>query len=95
MTGIRGHLKRGAGVTERARVVIGADGRHSLVAKTVQPEQYNERRSQLAMYYAYWSDLPAAVSTPPCGPRIAAAGRPIPTHDGLTVVPFGWPVEEF
>ena len=25
------------------RVVIGADGRHSLVAKTVQPEQYDER----------------------------------------------------
>ncbi len=38
--GIQGHVKGGATVTERARVVIGADGRHSLVAKTVQPEQY-------------------------------------------------------
>ena len=59
VTGIRGHAKGGAAVTERARVVIGADGKHSLVAKAVQPEQYNERRSHLAMYYAYWSGLPA------------------------------------
>ena len=49
----------------------------------------------LAMYYAYWSDLPAAASTPRSGPRIAVAGRPSPTHDDLTVLPFGWPVEEF
>ena len=76
VTGIRGHVKGGAAVTERAGVVIGADGRHSLVAKTVQPEQYNERPSHLAMYYAYWSGVPAAASTPRFGPRIAAAGRP-------------------
>jgi 2-polyprenyl-6-methoxyphenol hydroxylase-like FAD-dependent oxidoreductase len=59
VTGIRGHGKGGAAVSERARVVVGADGRHSLMAKTVQPAQYEERRSQLAMYYAYWSNLPA------------------------------------
>src|SRR3954462_6628787 len=59
VTGIRGHAKGAAPVTERARVVIGADGRHSLMAKTVQPEQYEERPSHLAMYYAYWSGLPA------------------------------------
>ena len=33
----------GATVTEQAAVVIGADGRNSLVAKAVEPEQYNER----------------------------------------------------
>ena len=95
VTGIRGHAKGGADVTEGARVVIGADGRHSLVAKTVQPEQYDERPSRLAMYYAYWSGLHAdgfdtfirAESR-----RGWAAAR---THDDLTVVPFGWPVEEF
>ena len=59
VSGIRGHAQGGAAVTEHARVVIGADGRRSLVAKTVQPERYEERRSHLAMYYAYWSDLPA------------------------------------
>ena len=35
VTGIRGHAKGGETVTERANVVIGADGKHSLVAKAV------------------------------------------------------------
>ncbi len=95
VTGIRGHEKGGPPVAERGRVVIGADGRHSLVARTVHAEQYNERRSQLAMYYAYWSSLPAEGFDT----TIRAEGRrgwaAIPTHDDLTVVPFGWPVEEF
>ena len=95
VTGIRGHAKGGQAATERARVVVGADGRHSMVAKMVQPQEYNERRSHLAMYYAYWSDLPAEgfdtyIRTD--HRRGWAAAR---THDGLTVMPFGWPVEEF
>ena len=40
VTGIKGRSKGGTTVTERARVVIGADGRFSLVAGTVRPEQY-------------------------------------------------------
>ena len=42
VVGIRGHSKGGETVTERADVVVGADGRYSLVAKAVGPEQYNE-----------------------------------------------------
>src|SRR3954452_17637757 len=41
VTGVRGHRRGGPQTIERARVVIGADGRHSLVAKTVGPEQYD------------------------------------------------------
>jgi flavin-dependent dehydrogenase len=93
--GIRGHAKGGATVTERARVVIGADGRHSLVAKTVQPEQYDERPSHLAMYYAYWSDLPADGFDTTIRAEHRRGWAAIRTHDDLTVVPFGWPVEEF
>ena len=33
VVGVRGHGKGGVTVTERARVVIGADGRHSTVAQ--------------------------------------------------------------
>ena len=95
VTGIRGHEKGGAPVPETARVVIGADGRHSVVAKAVQPEQYDERPSRLAMYYAYWSDLPIEgfdTTIRAENRRGWAAAR---THDDLTVLPFGWPVEEF
>lgn len=95
VTGIRGHAKGGGEVTERANVVIGADGRHSLVAKTVKPEQYNERRSHLAMYYAYWSGLQSGGFDTFIRAENRRGWAAIPTHDDLTVVPFGWPVEEF
>jgi 2-polyprenyl-6-methoxyphenol hydroxylase-like FAD-dependent oxidoreductase len=95
VTGIRGHAKGGTAVTERTRVVIGADGKHSLVAKTVQPEQYDERPSHLAMYYAYWSDLPADGFDTTIRAEHRRGWAAIRTHDDLTVVPFGWPVEEF
>ena len=75
--------------------MIGADGRHSLVAKTVRAEQYNERRSQAAMYYAYWSGLPASGFDTVVRAESRRGWATIPTHDDLTVVPFGWPVEEF
>ena len=95
VTGIRGHSRGGDSVTEKAKVVIGADGKHSLLAKAVEPEAYNERPSQMAMYYAYWSGLPVdGFET-----RIRAEHRrgwaALPTHDDLTCVPFGWPREEF
>ncbi len=95
VTGIRGHAKGGDTVTERARVVIGADGKHSLVAKAVQPERYNEMPPLAPSYYAYWSGLPTD------GFEIyirAESGRgwaAIPTHDDLTCVVQGWPQSEF
>ena len=52
VTGIRGHGKGGDTVTELADVVVGADGRYSLVAKAVGPEHYNERPEILSGYYA-------------------------------------------
>ena len=94
-SGIQGHAKAGATVTERARMVIGADGRHSLMAKTVQPEHYDERCSHLAMYYAYWSGLPADGFDTTIRAEHRRGWAAIRTHDDLTVVPFGWPVEEF
>ena len=94
VTGIRGHAKGGNSIVEKARVVIGADGRHSLVARTVKPEQYNEKPPILAGYYSYWSGLPM-------NGRFEAYDRPNrsfaawPTNDGLTLLVGGWRVEEF
>jgi len=94
VTGIRGHGKGGQVVTEHARVVIGADGRHSLVAEVVRPEQYNEKPKLLAGYYTYYSGLPM-------NGRFETYIRPQrgfaawPTNDGLTLVIAGWPFAEF
>ena len=92
--GVRGHLKGGKTITEHARVVIGADGRHSLVAQAVHPRQYHEKPPLLAGYYAYWSGLPM-------NGRFETYVRPSrgmaawPTNDDLTVVIAGWPYAEF
>lgn len=95
VTGIRGHSKGGDSVVEKANVVVGADGKHSLLVKAVEPEAYNERPSQLAMYYAYWSDLPVAGFETTIRAENRRGWAALPTHDGLTCMPFGWPVEEF
>jgi flavin-dependent dehydrogenase len=95
VTGIRGHSKGGDAVTETAKVVIGADGKHSLLAKAVSPEAYNEKPSQLAMYYAYWSDLPVSGFETTIRAENRRGWAALPTHDGLTCMPFGWPREEF
>jgi flavin-dependent dehydrogenase len=93
VVGIRGHGKGGQPVTDRARVVVGADGRNSRLARAVTPEQYNEKPQLLCGYYTYFSGLPIDgsfdVYVRP-GRGFAAA----PTHDGLTLVVAGWPFAE-
>jgi flavin-dependent dehydrogenase len=57
LSGAPGTAQAGA---EHAKVVVGADGRHSLVARAVQPEHYPQRPRLQVSYYGYWSDLPMA-----------------------------------
>ena len=93
-SGIRGHAKGGEPVTERARVVIGADGLHSLVAKTVEAERYRELPPLQSSYYSYWSGLPmnGRFEAYNRGDRAFAVW---PTNDDLTLVIVGWPIAEF
>lgn len=93
--GIRGHAQGGAPVTERARVVIGADGRHSQVAKAVRPAQYGERPARMACYYAYWRDLPAGGFETVIRAEQHRGWAVAPTNDGLTLMVFAWPMAEF
>jgi flavin-dependent dehydrogenase len=95
VTGIRGHSKGSPAVTERARVVVGADGKHSLVAKAVEPERYNEVPRLAAAYYAYWSDLPVEGFENYIRAEDDRGWAAIPTHDNLTCVVQGWPQSEF
>ena len=59
VVGIRGHARGGAALTERARLVVGADGRRSLVARAVAAPAYRARPALTCAYYSYWSDVPA------------------------------------
>lgn len=58
VTGIRVREGSSAPVTELARIVIGADGAHSMVAAQVGAPEYNVREARLAACYAYFSRVP-------------------------------------
>ncbi|HEX3815492.1 MAG TPA: NAD(P)/FAD-dependent oxidoreductase [Mycobacteriales bacterium] len=94
VVGIRGHGKGGASVAERARVVVGADGLRSLVARTVEPAQYHEKPPLLCGYYTYWSGLPMNGRFENYI-RQERGWAACPTHDDLTMVVTGWPYAEF
>ena len=57
VTGIRGK-HNGATVTEKGRIVIGADGMFSLVAKEVKAPEYKTHEPLEGSWYAYWSGVP-------------------------------------
>jgi 2-polyprenyl-6-methoxyphenol hydroxylase-like FAD-dependent oxidoreductase len=91
--GIKGRSKHGDSTIERARVIVGADGRRSSVAEAVRPERYDEKPPLLAAYYTYWSGLPmdGKFETYIRDKHGFAA---MPTHDDLTLVIAGWPYSE-
>jgi flavin-dependent dehydrogenase len=91
--GIRGR-GRGRPVEERARIVIGADGATSAVARFVQASTYDEVPALEALYLAYWSGMPTDGEFQIFA-REERAVAAIPTNDGLTAVLAVWPIEEF
>jgi flavin-dependent dehydrogenase len=94
VTGIRGRgSDRGPTVTERARIVIGADGRYSMLARAVRALAYETRPTLMCYYFSHWSGVPDD------GLEIYVKDRKIivahPTTDQLLAVFVGWPIEEF
>ncbi len=91
--GIRGQTAGGTPITEEARIVIGADGLRSLVARAVQAPTYHERSALTCAYYTYWSNVPivGAELYPRSGQMIIA----LPTNDGQTLTIGMWPHAAF
>jgi len=93
VVGIRGRLTNGGPATERARIVIGADGKHSLVAKSVDAPKYNEKPVLTCGYYSYWDGIPQD-----SGELYAYGKRALgvwPTNDGKSMIYVAWPITEF
>jgi 2-polyprenyl-6-methoxyphenol hydroxylase-like FAD-dependent oxidoreductase len=91
--GIKGRSRTGDTVQEWARVVIGADGVYSLVARAVEPPEYDVKPPLTTNYYSYYSgfeadDLEEYV-------RDYQAVGCFPTHDGLTLIAVLWPSSRF
>jgi 2-polyprenyl-6-methoxyphenol hydroxylase-like FAD-dependent oxidoreductase len=93
VTGIRGHTTGEPSITEHARVVVGADGHHSLVARSVDAEKYGEKPALQVSYYTYVSGLPMDGRFE-CHLRPDRGFAAWPTNDDLTVVIGGWPRSE-
>ena len=84
---------RGTGLEERARVVIGADGRNSAVARAAGAELAEDRGTLTCAYYTYWTGVPMdGVELYPRPGRMIVAS---PTHDGRVVTIVLWPQSEF
>ena len=93
VTGIRGRARGGVEVTERARIVIGADGRNSTLARAVDAPAEIDRGTLCCGYYSYFSGVPVEhLELYPRPGRFLAA---IPTNDAAAAVLVEWPREEF
>jgi flavin-dependent dehydrogenase len=92
VVGIRGRDAHGRSVTERARVVIGADGANSRLVRAVDPHTYAERPPLQAGVYTYFSGLPVDGFEIVIRPYRGFAA--VSTNDGLTMVGVGWPHAE-
>lgn len=59
VTGIRGKVQDGSGFTAHAKVVVGADGTHSRVARAVGAEVYNESPKEAGSFnlYSYFTGI--------------------------------------
>jgi flavin-dependent dehydrogenase len=81
--------------TETARMVIGADGRHSLVARAVDAEAYRTIPPLTVGYYSYWAGVPLAGGELYMRPEQRRAIGAWPTNDGLTLIFVAAPHDEF
>ena len=93
VTGVRGRIRGGRAVVERARMVVGADGLRSVVAEAVRAPVYEDRGTYQCAYYTYWSGVPTDGFEAYARERRGAAANP--THDGLTCIPVVFPRAEF
>ena len=93
VVGVRGRTAEGTTFVEKARIVIGADGRSSRIAKAVGAEELHGRPTFAASYYAYWSGV--QVDGLEVYVRPARSYGAFPTEDSLTLVVMSWPIAEF
>jgi 2-polyprenyl-6-methoxyphenol hydroxylase-like FAD-dependent oxidoreductase len=78
---------------ERADMVVGADGRNSIVARAAGARLYDVRPTLTCAYYTYWTgvELDGVELYPRAGRMIGAS----PTHDGRVMTIVLFPQAEF
>jgi 2-polyprenyl-6-methoxyphenol hydroxylase-like FAD-dependent oxidoreductase len=93
VTGIRGGDKGAPVISERATLVIGADGKHSTVAKAVGAKEYRAHAPRSMAFYTYWSGVPVEGGELYGRPGLAVGLWP--TNDGLVMSYLALPIARF
>ena len=93
VVGVRGRGRGEQPIEERARVVIGADGVNSFVARTVRAPEYDVRPVAACAYYSYFSGIRQDDIELYVRDHCAFGGAP--TNDGLHLVMVNWPASDF
>ncbi|MFI6875833.1 NAD(P)/FAD-dependent oxidoreductase [Streptomyces sp. NPDC050400] len=92
VVGVRYTTPGGAEATDRAHLVVGADGMRSLVARKAGAPNVIEHARLTCTYYSYWAGVPAHFEL------YERPGRWIgvlPTNDDLTLLMAYFPQEDF
>jgi flavin-dependent dehydrogenase len=77
-----------------ARLTIGADGKHSRIARAVEAPVYESVPTLMCWYFSYFREVACPGFEAYVVPRRNAMFAH-PTNDGLTAVFVGWPIDEF
>jgi 2-polyprenyl-6-methoxyphenol hydroxylase-like FAD-dependent oxidoreductase len=93
VAGVSAHSRSGAPFMERARIVVGADGVHSFVAKAVRAHEYDTRPVIGCCFYSYFSGVPQDDAELYIRDQCGIGG--IPTNDGLHLVMVNWRAARF
>lgn len=92
VAGVRYTTPGGAEATAMARLVVGADGMRSLVARKVGAKNVIEHPRMTTTYYSYWADVPSNFELYERPGRWIGV---IPTNDDLTLLMTYFPQSEF
>ena len=95
VVGIRGSTQGGSQVSERARIVVGADGSRSGVAGAVQAKEYNTRPPLQGTYFTYWSGVPIEGIHLYPRPQEHCQVYGWRTNDELTLIGVNWSIQDF
>ncbi len=94
VAGVRLRDKRRSGSTsESAALVVGADGKHSTVARLVGATGRRRVAARTFAFYAYWDGLPAKAGEVYSEAGFAASAWP--TNDGLTLTYVAGRISDF
>ena len=93
VAGIRFNRGGRRDLVERARLVVGADGIRSRVARLVRAPAYDRHPPLVGVFYAYWRGV--AAQTAEFHIREGRHVFVFPTHDDLTCIYVSWRAGEF